>query len=152
MIPRESTLVCSRPHHFEDDAYVRYTTIAFATAAYCLASLLHFGHNAVFLDAYPNLPSSITVISIWSVWLAITSIGIAGLLLVRANRIVPGLMVIGVYACFGFDGLAHYTVASMSSHTWGMNATIWLEALTAGVLLAAIARRLVSIRFGRKAY
>jgi hypothetical protein len=134
----------------QDDAYVRFTRIAFATAAYCLASLLHFAHNAAFLDAYPNLPSSITVMSIWSVWLAITSIGVAGWLLVRANRISPGLIVIGVYACFGFDGLAHYSVASMSSHTWGMNATIWLESFTAGILLCLVAVSVVSLRRNRR--
>jgi hypothetical protein len=122
-----------------------YRPIASATAAYCLASLLHFTHNAAFLDEYPNLPSSITVISIWSVWLAITSIGIAGWLLVRSHRTVPGLIVIGIYACFGFDGLAHYSVASMSSHTLAMNATIWLESFTAGILLCLIAMRVAGL-------
>jgi uncharacterized membrane protein len=125
---------------------MRYTTIAFATAAYCVASLLHFAHNAAFLDAYPNLPSSITVISISSVWLAITSIGVAGWLFVRSGRVTSGLFVIGVYACFGFDGLAHYSVASMSSHTLAMNATIWLESVTAGILLCLTASRVASER------
>ena len=130
---------------------MRYTAIASATAAYCLASLLHFAHNAVFLEVYPNLPSSITVISIWSVWFAITSIGVAGWLLVRSGRVTSGLIVIGVYACFGFDGLGHYSVASMSSHTWGMNVTIWLESVTAGILLCLIASRVASEWRNRRA-
>ena len=44
---------------------------------------------------------------------------------------------IAVYAAIGFDGLAHYTRAPLSAHTAMMNATIWLEAIAAALLLAA---------------
>ena len=125
---------------------MRHRTLAFATIAYCLASLLHFMHNGVFLDEYPNLPSTITVPTIAWTWLAITSIGAVGWILVRRDRIVPGLSLIGIYACFGFDGFAHYSVASMASHSLAMNATIWLEAVTAAFLLCNLAISLIAIR------
>jgi hypothetical protein len=122
---------------------VSFRPVAVATIAYCLASLLHFAHNGVFLDDYPNLPSAITVVVICWTWLAITSLGVAGWLLIRAHRIGWGLLLLGAYACFGFDGLAHYSVASPTAHTFAMNATIWMEALTASVLLYVVAIRLV---------
>jgi hypothetical protein len=126
---------------------MKYRTLVFAMIAYCLASLLHFTHNGVFLAEYPNLPSTITVTMIFGVWLAITSVGAVGWTLVRTGRIFPGLLLIGVYACFGFDGFAHYTVASMASHSLTMNATIWLEAMTAAFLLCVVATEIFSYRW-----
>jgi hypothetical protein len=125
---------------------MKFRTLALATFAHCSATLLHFVHNGVFLDDYPNLPSSISVMAICWTWLAITSIGVVGWLLIRSGRIDAGLVVIGAYACFGFDGLAHYSVASVSSHTAWMNATIWLEAITAVVLLSVVAKTLLDGR------
>jgi hypothetical protein len=122
---------------------MRLRTLAFATLAHCGATLLHFTHNGVFLDDYPNLPSSITVMAICWTWLGITSIGGIGWLLLRFGRVAAGLVFIGGYACFGFDGLAHYGVASVSSHTIWMNATIWFEAVTAMILLSVVARTLL---------
>jgi hypothetical protein len=122
---------------------MKFRTLAFATVAYCIASLLHFVHNGVFLEDYPNLPSSITVGAICWAWLSIASIGGVGWLLLRFERIAAGLLFVGMYACLGFDGLAHYSVAPISSHTLWMNATIWLEVFTAAILLYVVAINLV---------
>jgi len=40
----------------------------------------------------------------------------------------------------GFGGLTHYGLAPLSEHTATMNATIWLEAATAALLLVAALR------------
>jgi hypothetical protein len=48
--------------------------------------------------------------------------------------------VIAVYALLGFGGLTHYGLAPLSEHTVTMNATIWLEAATAALLLVAALR------------
>ena len=51
-------------------------------------------------------------------------------------------MLIGAYALIGFGGLAHYLVAPVAAHSWAMNATIWLEVVTAALLLATVIRRI----------
>jgi hypothetical protein len=127
-----------------------YPQLALATIAYGLASLLHFAHNGLFLAEYPHLPSSITVLVICCTWLATTSIGAIGWWAVSAGRIALGLTLIGAYACFGFDGLAHYSVAPLSAHTMGMNATIGLEALAAAILLCVAATGLMRHAFVAK--
>ena len=109
--------------------------------AYCCASLLHFAHNGIYVDEYPNLPASITVPVIIATWLGITAIGVIGYLILRAGREVIGLAVIAAYAAFGFDGFAHYTLAAMAAHTVAMNITIWGEAIAAAVLLMVVAFR-----------
>lgn len=104
-------------------------------ATYCLASLLHFVHNAEYLSAYPNLPSWLSRSQIYAVWFAITSIGVIGLGLERGNYPLLGLILVAVYALLGFDGLGHYAVAPMSAHTFTMNFTIWAEVVAAALLL-----------------
>lgn len=104
-------------------------------ATYCLASLLHFVHNAEYLSAYPNLPSWLSRSQVYAVWFAITSIGVIGLGLERGNYPLLGLILVAVYALLGFDGLGHYAVAPMSAHTFTMNFTIWAEVVAAALLL-----------------
>jgi hypothetical protein len=105
-------------------------------AVYCAASLVHFVHNAEFVSAYPNLPASLTRAKVYLAWLAITSVGVAGILVFRLGLRFPGLLLIAGYAALGFAGLDHYWVAAMSAHTFAMNATIWFEVVAAAVLFA----------------
>jgi hypothetical protein len=108
------------------------------------ASLLHFVHNAAFLDDYPNMPAWISPAGIYAVWFAEAAIGALGaILLLRGRR--AGLLLIAIYAVLGLGGLDHYTLAPVSAHTLAMNSTIWLETVTAVLLLVCAAY----VRFGR---
>jgi hypothetical protein len=106
-------------------------------AVYCAASLIHFVHNAQFIAAYPNLPPWLTSSEVYLAWIAVTSVGAAGVALALTGQRVTGLVLIAVYAALGFAGLDHYTVAAVSAHTLAMNATIAFEVATAAILLAA---------------
>ncbi|MCR5869227.1 hypothetical protein [Aquincola sp. J276] len=112
-------------------------------AAYLLASLGHFTHNAEFICSYPNLPAWLTSAQVYGFWLALTAVGVLGLALVRAGRKSLGLLVIGAYAALGFDGLGHYALAPMALHTLVANITILSEVAAAALLLAATAALLV---------
>ena len=111
-------------------------------AAHALASLLHHAHNAAFLKDYPNLPTSLTPAGVYAAWAGEAVIALVGLVLLRLGRTGAGLALIGSYALIGFSGLAHYVVAPLSAHTFAMNATIALEAITAAFLLTAVVRRM----------
>ncbi|HXY30508.1 MAG TPA: hypothetical protein VEI06_07340 [Gemmatimonadaceae bacterium] len=108
--------------------------------AYAAASLLHYAHNAAFLSAYPNLPHWLGRTQVWLAWVALTAVGACAVLLTRSRSQVGGLIMLAVYALFGFDGLGHYVAAPLSAHTLAMNLTICLEVVTAALLLAAVAR------------
>ena len=112
---------------------------------YGVASLLHFVHNAVYIDAYPNLPAWITPAVVYVSWLVIAATGAVGYWLYRRGSRAFGLMVIGVYALFGFGGLDHYTLAPASAHSMAMNATILGEVIVASALLIVIALRAASL-------
>lgn len=106
--------------------------------AYTGASLFHYVHNAVFLDAYPNLPAWLSSAQVYAAWLGGTAIGLVGYLLLRRGYRQAGLAVIAVYGALGLDGLSHYTRAPFSAHTLTMNLTIGLEAATGTLLLIAV--------------
>ena len=110
---------------------------------YAVASFVHFAHNAEFLADYPNLPSWLTRVQVYAVWVGITAIGVFGYWLLRAGRGLVGLGVLGVYASIGFDGLLHYTRAPLAAHTAAMNLTIGAEVAAAAVLLAAVLARFI---------
>jgi hypothetical protein len=105
---------------------------------YCLASLVHFVHNAEFLTDYPNLPTWLTRAQVYAVWVGITAIGVVGYLLARAGFPRAGLSLLTVYAALGLDGLAHYTRAPFAAHTATMNFTILFEVCAAVAVLVAI--------------
>jgi len=105
------------------------------TAAYFLTSLGHFSHNAEFICEYPNLPAWLTRTQVYAVWAAITSVGVAGLILMRRKFMATGLLLVAVYAALGFDGLGHYAVAPIELHPLMANVTILSEVIAAALLL-----------------
>jgi len=105
---------------------------------YTVASLLHFIHNAEYVDSYPNLPAWISRASVYAVWLAVAGAGLLGLLLCRSGRYAFGLPLLVLYALAGLDGLLHYTRAAPSAHSAAMNFTILFEAVVAAALLVAV--------------
>jgi hypothetical protein len=106
-------------------------------AAYFATSLGHFAHNAEFICEYPNLPAWLTRAKVYAAWLAITSVGLLGFILMHNKLVVAGLLLIAIYAALGFDGLGHYAVAPMELHTLGANITILSEVVAAALLLPA---------------
>ena len=110
---------------------------------YCVASLVHFAHNAEFLADYPNLPAWLTRVQVYAVWLGITALGVLGYCL---RRRFIGLVILAVYAAIGFDGLLHYTRAPFDSHTGTMNLTIWSEVMAAALVLAVVLKRMLEQR------
>ena len=115
-------------------------------AVYFIASFAHFAHNAEFIAIYPNMPAGLTREKVYLAWLAVTGVGIAGLLLARRGRRAWGTALVGAYGALGLGGLAHYTLALCSEHTLVTNITIWVEVVSGFVLMAAsallIARRI----------
>src|SRR5262245_56275251 len=105
---------------------------------YVAASLLHFAHNAEYLADYPNLPAWLGRADVYHAWLGLAAIGAGGWALYRTGKRLAGLLLIGAYAVFGFDGLLHYTRAPVAAHTFSMNFTIWLEVAAAGLLLTVV--------------
>lgn len=103
---------------------------------YTFTSLAHFMHTAGHLNAYPSIPEWLTTGQVYTAWLVVLAIGVAGFLLYRSERHRDaGLIVIAFYGLFGLHGLVNYWLAPFGAHTTHMNFTILLDAF-AGVALA----------------
>jgi hypothetical protein len=102
---------------------------------YFLATLAHFVHNAEFIAFYPNMPAWITRETVYLAWLAIASVGVAGIIAARFGWSAVGALLLGAYGALGLDGLTHYMLDLCSEHTLAANLTIWSEAV-AGLALA----------------
>jgi hypothetical protein len=111
--------------------------LPWALLLYGAASLLHFAHNAVFLQAYPNLPGSWDAAEVWFAWCVVSASGLLGYLLWRGRR-RGGFALLILYACCGFAGLLHYQRAGFHRHTGMMNFTILTEVAAAAALLADV--------------
>ena len=112
----------------------------FALAAlYCIASLIHFAHNAEYIAFYPNMPDWITRENVYIAWLAITGVGVVGVVLSLVGFQSAAALFIGVYGSLGLDGLGHYALALCSQHTFAMNFTIWFEVIAGATLAVASA-------------
>ena len=120
----------------------RSAALSIALLVYVAASFVHFAHNATYIDAYPNLPPSLTTARVYLAWCAEAALGAAGYVLYRFGAQRLGLALLAVYAVLGFDGLAHYTLAPFWAHTLAMNLTIWGEVIAAAALLAVVAWQL----------
>jgi hypothetical protein len=110
---------------------------------YGAASLLHFMHNALYIQEYPNLPRWITPLGVYASWCGIALLGALGFWLYRMVSAAVGRIVIAVYALLGFAGLDHYVIAPFGAHSIAMNATIIAEVSTATVLLVFLACELL---------
>lgn len=106
---------------------------------YGLASFVHFLHNAVYLDAYPNMPPWLTPVGVMASWLVVAATGAAGYWLSRREPTALGLALVAVYAGLGCAGLDHYAIAPVAAHSWAMSATILAEVAAAAWLLALTA-------------
>jgi hypothetical protein len=113
--------------------------IWFLLAVYFIASSAHFVHNAAYIAYYPNMPSWITSDRVYVAWSVVTAVGIAGLVASRQRLHAVAAVLIAVYGALGLDGLAHYTLALCSEHTFMTNVTIWSEAISGLCLLLASA-------------
>lgn len=118
-----------------------------ALVAYAAASLLHHAHNAEFLGEYPGMPAWLSRAGVYGAWGAVTALGVLAYLLLSRGRPGTGLLLLAVYATYGFGSLVHYALAPPSAHGAAMNATIALEAGTAAWLLATVIRTALSSAF-----
>ena len=107
---------------------------------YGLASLVHFIHNAEYLSDYPGLPHAWTRAGVYFAWLAMTTVGIVGWILLARGLVLAGLSALAVYAALGLDSLGHYVVAPASSHSLAMNSTILLEVAAAALVMVEVMR------------
>ena len=113
--------------------------ISVLLVAYFVASSAHFVHNAAYIAYYPAMPSWIASDRVYLAWSVVTAVGVTGLVALRLRLHATAAILIALYGALGLDGLAHYTLALCSEHTFATNVSIWSEASSGLCLLLASA-------------
>ena len=108
---------------------------------YAVASAIHFAHNAELISDYPNLPAAWSRMDVYAAWIALTTLGITGWLLMSRGYALAGLLFLAAYAALGVESLGHYFLAPLSAHTFTMNSTILAEVIAAGLVLVEVSRQ-----------
>lgn len=120
------------------DTLTKHNLLTIPLSVYLAASLLHFAHNAEFLGDYPNLPVWLTRSGVYFTWAGLAAIGTGGFVLYLRGWRTCGLLLVGLHAVLGFDGLLHYSRAPFEAHSLAMHFTIWFEVVAAAALLVAV--------------
>lgn len=123
--------------------------LLFIIILYCSASLFHFMHNAIYIDEYPDLSGGVSAIGVSIAWIGFTCIGLVSYVLIHRDKrfIVPILLV--AYGALEFDGMGHYSLEPISSHTYMLNVAIWFEAIAALVSLVILTGLTINYFKGR---
>jgi hypothetical protein len=114
--------------------------------AFAAASLVHFIHNAEFINEYPGLPKNWTTKGVYGAWLIMTLFGFIAWWLTQTKLRTLGLVLVMLYALCGLDSLGHYWVAPFSAHRAMMNLTILFEVLCALALFLYVGFYLSKLR------
>lgn len=115
-----------------------------AITIYCAVCLYLFMSNMVFIDEHPNTSDWISTIGVTIAWIGLTCIGLVSWLLILRDKRFIGVIAIILFSVFNFGSAGHYSLEPVSSHTYISNIAIWLQVVTAWIVLIIITGFFVS--------
>lgn len=98
------------------------------------ASVLHYVHNVVYFQHYPE-PDWLSAHIVDYVWFLMTFIGLAGVAALINNKRNTALVLLYLYSAINMLSVLHYAVESSNVMTVAMHSFIWLETLCAAGLI-----------------
>lgn len=116
----------------------RYKTLMWILLLNVVASVLHYVHNVMYFQHYPE-PDWLSAHIVDYVWFLMTFIGLAGLAALISNKRNTALALLYLYAAINMLSTLHYAVDSSDVMTIAMHSFIWLEALCAAGLIYYLA-------------
>ncbi len=118
----------------------RLTLLRGLIACSILSTGIHFTHNFLYVDEYPQsswFPNSIVQVAVIITWPALTFSGLRGYRLYREGRYETANLLVGLYAGLGIFTLGHFTAGNPQIPPF-FYATIFTDGL-AGFALVAFA-------------
>jgi membrane-bound acyltransferase YfiQ involved in biofilm formation len=110
-------------------------------------------HSTVFIDEYANTAGWISAVGVTIAWIGITCILLVCCLLILRDKRYIGLIAVAAFGAFSFDGLGHYSLQPVSAHASIINITVWIEVVTAWIVLLIITGLIVKkYKQARKQY
>lgn len=104
-------------------------------AANLIASILHFGDNILHFHQYPEPKWISSPHIVDALWFVITPLLLLGWWLARRRHRWPSIAAFWLYGGLSLFVLGHYRFAAPSELSFRINLLIWLEAMTALILI-----------------
>ena len=123
-------------------AHARAVTVLRAIIAFTvLSTVIHYTHNFVEVDQYPqgSGPSNDLVrLGVVTVWPLLTIVGLLGHRLYVQRRFRPAHVALAIYSLIGWLTLGHFTAGEKIDIPAFFYATIFTDAIAAAALVAFV--------------
>ena len=98
---------------------------------------VHYTDNYLYFDEYPQ-PGSLRPWQVYTGWLVLTAIGIAGYRLYRRGLVLPAYVCLVVYSYTGLSSLGHYLYGALGEFSGKQHAFILVDGLSGAAVLAFV--------------
>ena len=102
-----------------------------------LLTVVHYTDNYLYFDEYPG-PSSLRRWQIYTAWIVLTAVGVAGYRLYKSGHVAPAYVCLVVYSYTGTSSLGHYLYGSLSEFSAKQHVFILVDGLTGLAVLAFV--------------
>ena len=102
-----------------------------------LVTLVHYADNYLYFEDYPQ-PASLRRWQVYTGWLLLTAIGVAGYRLYARGRVWPAYACLVVYSYTGTSSLGHYLYGALSEFSAKQHVFILSDGLSGLAVLAFV--------------
>lgn len=134
--PREEPTGPSRRHR---------TALARVLLGGIVLTAFHYTDNYLYFDEYAQ-PESLRRWHVYTGWLLLTAIGVAGYRLYTAGHELAAYVCLVVYSYTGLSSLGHYLYGSLGEFTAKQHALIVVDGLAGSAVIAFVAWSAVTLR------
>lgn len=118
-------------------------------AAGIVLTTIHYTDNYLYFDEYPQ-PASLRRWQVYTAWLLLTAVGVAGCRLYAAGRELPAYVCLVVYSYTGLSSLGHYLYGALGEFTPKQHVFILIDGLSGSAVVAFVVWSAVSLRRARE--
>ena len=119
--------------------FKQHARLLFIVLANFLASILHYVHNIMYFEHYPE-PDWLAANVVDYFWFIMTFVGLYALICLAKQRIKHAIWLLYLYATMNMLSVLHYAVDSDNVMTTAMHVLIWLETVVAIWLIIFVAK------------
>ena len=123
----------------------RVRTLLRVLLAGIVLTTVHYTDNYVYFDEYPQ-PASLRRWQVYTAWLVLTAVGVAGYRLYAAGHTLPAYVCLVVYSYTGLSSLGHYLYGALAEFSVKQHVFILVDGLTGASVVAFVVWSAVSAR------
>lgn len=118
-------------------------------AAGIVLTTVHYADNYLYFEEYAQ-PASLRPWQVYTGWLLLTAIGIAGYRLYASGRELPAYVCLVVYSYTGLSSLGHYLYGALGEFSAKQHVFILVDGLSGSAVVAFVVWSALTLRRARE--